>query len=159
MNACAAQQASQQQYRETISANDRESAFLARCGLILLAVGLLTPPIIAAIILASSGPDLSPVTENAAASLSFGFGFFAQALALILGIVGRRHLAGRIARRGASGVLVLAVALMVVWSFLGGTGHRRPPSDRPPPVMTKSRFTIRATFLRIVGVGVVGVSL
>jgi hypothetical protein len=122
-----------------ISANDQETAFLARCGLVLLVVGLLTPLVIGAMILVSSGPDLSPATENTAASLGFGFGFVAQALALAVGILGRRHLAGRIAIRGAIAILGLAVALMVAWSFFGSVGHRRPLTPRP--VMFKAEVT------------------
>ncbi len=119
-----------------IAANDKETAFLARSALVLWFVGLLLPFVIAAMILASSGPNLSPATENTAASLGFGFGFVALALALAFGIVGRRHLTGRIAIRGAIAILAVAVALMVAWSFFGGVGHPRPLPPRPVRIMT-----------------------
>jgi hypothetical protein len=94
--------------------NHRERLFVARCSLVLFIGGLLVPFIIAVMVFAVSGRHLSEDAKNIAGVLAVGFGSIAEILALICGIIGRRHLSGKIGMIGAIVVLVIAPALAIV---------------------------------------------
>jgi hypothetical protein len=55
--------------------------------------------------------------------LSIGFGVVSLILAAVFGIIGRRHLSGKIGMYGALGILGLAVALaaLALLSFISGS--------------------------------------
>jgi chromate transport protein ChrA len=98
-------------------ANDRDSRFVARCSLVLFIAGLLVPFIIvvAGFILSERAPSLE--TEEKSIGLAVGFGVVAEVLALILGIIGRRHLSGNIGMYGSMIVLLAALAQYVFGWF------------------------------------------
>jgi len=95
--------------------NDAERLFVGRCALLLFIGGLLVPFILAVLVLAGCGENLSPGAKNTAYGLSFGFGVVAELLALILGTIGRRNLSGRTAQLG----VVVLLAASAVLSALG----------------------------------------
>jgi hypothetical protein len=89
--------------------------FVARCSLVLFIAGLVVPFVIAGLVVAFSRLPPSD-TERTAAILAVGFGLIAEVLALICGIVGRRHLSGKIGMIGAAVMLVLVVAALgLLW--------------------------------------------
>ena len=100
--------------------NDRERLFVARCSLVLFISGLAVPFVIAGLVVAFS--RLSPDdTRKIAAILALGFGLIAQVVALICGIVGRRHVSGKIGMIGATVVLMVALpGLGLAFGLVGG---------------------------------------
>jgi hypothetical protein len=98
-------------------ADDRERAFVARGSLVLFITGLLVPFIIAVFALGLPDPKLAHEdARNAAAALAFGFSLTAELLALILGIVGRPHLSGKIGMYGAVVTFLIPLALVfLLW--------------------------------------------
>lgn len=124
--------------------HDKERLFLGRCALILAIGGLLVPFILAVLVLAVGGANLSPGAKDTAYGLSFGFGLVAELLALILGTIGRRHLSGKTAQVGVIVLLVACVVLGVlgsaVWFVVSrpsppGTGTEK--ADAAPVAMPK----------------------
>ena len=89
--------------------HDNERLFIAKCALVLFVSGLLAPFLIAALVLACSGSR----SEDAAVALAVGFGFACEVLALILGIVGRRHTSGKIGILGGVIMFVAVVATVL----------------------------------------------
>jgi hypothetical protein len=85
----------------------RDRLFVARAALVLFVLGLLVPFIIAVLGMAFSrlGGD-----ADTAALLGIGCGFVCEGLAFVLGLVGRRHVSGKIGMFGGVIVLVLALA-------------------------------------------------
>jgi len=102
------------------AANDRERLFIGRCALVLFIAGLLLPFIIGGLLLTFGGMYLSLGTEIVDFYLCLGFGFIAELLALALGIVGRRHLSGKVGMYGATVVCALAVTYVgaLLWHSL-----------------------------------------
>jgi hypothetical protein len=80
-------------------ANGNDRLFIARLALVLFVGGLLGPIVIAT----------AWGKSDAAALTTAGLALIAEVLALFLGIVGRKHLAGRIGMFGAAVVLGLAL--------------------------------------------------
>jgi O-antigen/teichoic acid export membrane protein len=97
--------------------HNAERLFIAACALVLFLAGLLVPLVVAEVIVACSGPNASLTGLTASVVLAVAFGFIAEVLALILGILGRQHLSGKIAVIGAVTGLVLAAVLAVLWGL------------------------------------------
>jgi len=127
--------------------SDKGRLFVANCSLFLFIAGLLVPFIIAVLVLLLDGPKLSLDTKVTAHVLAVGFGVIAEVLALILGIIGRRHLSGKVGKNGSTSVLLGAVLAAVGWSFYSSAGSAPPPNGplvRKEPDASEEAAAIRA---------------
>ncbi len=87
----------------------KEHVFAARCAMVLFIAGLLVPFLIATAVFAASGRHGYAAVP--ATLLPLAFAFVAQCLALLLGVIGRRRLSGRIAVLGVITTLVIALVI------------------------------------------------
>jgi len=103
-------------------ANDPQRSSVAKSALFLFIFGLLAPPVLVLLVLAFSEARPPDRAVEEAAPFAVALGLIAEVLALILGIVGRRHVAGKIAWIGATVVIGLAIAggAFVFFLRLGG---------------------------------------
>ena len=121
-------------------ANDPQRSSVAKSALFLFLFGLLAPPVLILLVLAFSGARPPGRAVDEAAPFAVALGLIAEVLALILGIVGRRYVAGKIAWIGATVVFGLALLGNVLWIF--SSYSRRPPPNNAAalPLSNPSRM-------------------
>ena len=107
---------------------------MAQWALFLFIFGLLAPFVLILLVLALSEARSLAIAAEEAAPFAAALGIIAEVLALILGIIGRGHVAGKIAWIGV--VVVLGVAFVAAsYEFLRSSGPREAPMCPPlePP--------------------------
>jgi hypothetical protein len=88
----------------------RDRLIIARLALVLFIIGLLVPLLIAALNVALSRQG--GAAAETAGLRAIGFGFVCEILALVLGIIGRRHVSWKVGMMGGGVTLGLAVVIM-----------------------------------------------
>jgi len=89
---------------DAVDTGDGDHWFIARCSLVLFIAGLLVPFIIGVLLVSLGAYDVIYFYT------CLGLGFIAEVLALVLGIVGRRRLPGKVGMYGA--IVVCALILL-----------------------------------------------
>jgi len=125
--------------------NDQQRSSVAKWALFLFIFGLLAPFVLILLVLAFSPAKRPWDAVEQAVPFAVALGVIAEVLALILGIVGRRHVAGKIAWIGAAVVVVVAAlaalpaVALVLWPVPvavpappRGSGGWSPPDPRMP---------------------------
>jgi hypothetical protein len=98
-------------------ANDRQSEFIAKSAFLLMIGGVLVPLILALLVFLLPGANVNGTTAINVGLPVAGFAFLLEILALVLGIVCRQHLFGKVAMMGAGTVIILDVLVPAL--FLG----------------------------------------
>jgi hypothetical protein len=119
------------------STSESDRSYVAKCGLFLFLFGLLAPFVLILLVMAFAGTRPPMTAAEDAAPFAAALGGIAEILALILGIIGRRHVAGRVAWIGVVVVLGVAFAAAMVW-FLWSEGPVR--STGHPPIKPADPF-------------------
>ena len=89
--------------------SDPQRSFVAKSALVLFILALLAPFVLILLLLAFSPAKPPQKAVDEAVPFAVALGLIAEGLALILGIVGRRHVAGKIAWIGSTAVVGLAL--------------------------------------------------
>ena len=110
--------------------HDQQRSFVARWALFLFIFGLLAPLVLILLVLAFSTAKAPWEAVQRAVPLAIALGLIAEMIALILGIVGRQDVAGKIAWIGSA--VVLGLALIVAGSMLIEDGSAAPPAGKTP---------------------------
>ena len=122
--------------------NDNDRLFIAKCALILFIMGLLGPFLIAMFIVALSPiwtGMAGPRAAETAAPLAVGFGFLCEVLALVLGIVGRRHASGKIGIFGGLIVLIMAFVMALALVALSAVRYSGAKAETVKQMQEKAK--------------------
>lgn len=122
-------------------ADDQQRLSVAKWALFLFVSGVLAPFVLILLVLAFSGAKRPWEAVHQALPFAVALGLLAEVLALVLGLVGRRYVAGKIAWIGSTAVVGLA--LVVVTLFIPR------PVPRPPGGSIPWREPARSTGVKV----------